>query len=233
MATLLLMALALAAQPWSVLAGIILVATRGGLAKEVAYVVGWIAALTTVMAITVAMAPDTPSTSGSTATAAAEIGLGLLLAGFLAVRWRRTTGTTAPTPSWMGRLDTMPWILALVLGAFLPNYFIVVAAATEMLQIGLTGASLAVVGVVFVLVASLGVAAPLAVLVARRDQATRRVRRVAHLDPGEQPDGDLRDGRGRRGRPGPQGAVEPGHLSRATPGAGRPVTCPGTPSSRR
>jgi hypothetical protein len=34
MATLLLMALALAAQPWSVLAGIILVATRGGPAKE-------------------------------------------------------------------------------------------------------------------------------------------------------------------------------------------------------
>jgi hypothetical protein len=171
MATLLLMALALAAQPWSVLAGIVLVATRGGLAKEVAYVVGWIAALTTVMAITVAMAPDTPSTSGSTATAAAEIGLGLLLAGFLALRWRRTTGTTAPTPSWMGRLDTMPWILALVLGAFLPNYFIVVAAATEMLQVGLTGASLAVVGVAFVLVASLGVAAPLGVLVVRRDRA--------------------------------------------------------------
>ena len=171
LAALLLMALALAAQPWSVLAGIILVATRGGLAKEVAYVVGWIGALSAVMAITVAMAPDTPSTSGSTATAAAEIALGLVLAVVLALRWPRAAGTKAPTPSWMGRLDTMPWILALVLGAFLPNYFIVVAAATEMLQIGLTGASLAAMGVVFVLVASLGVAAPLAVLVVRRDRA--------------------------------------------------------------
>ena len=171
MATLLLMALALAAQPWSVLAGIILVATRGGLAKEVAYVVGWIAALSAVMAITVAMAPDTPSTSGSTATAAAEICLGLLLAGVLSVRWRRTAGIPAPAPSWMGRLDAMPWILALVLGGFLPNYFIVVAAATEMLQIGLTGAALTAAGMVFVLVASLGVAAPLAVLVVRRDRA--------------------------------------------------------------
>ena len=172
MATLLLMALALAAQPWSVLAGIILVATRGGLAKEVAYVVGWIAALSTVMAITVAMAPDTPSTSGSTVPRPRRRSAwDSLLAGLLAVRWRRTTGTTAPTPSWMGRLDTMPWILALVLGAFLPNYFIVVAAATEMLQVGLTGASLAAMGVVFVLVASLGVAAPLAVLVVRRDRA--------------------------------------------------------------
>ena len=169
LAALLLMALALAAQPWSVLAGIILVATRGGLAKEVAYVVGWIGALSAVMAITVAMAPRNTEHVGLNGPATAEIGLGLLLAGFLAVRWRKTTGTTAPTPSWMGRLDTMPWILALALGAFLPNYFIVVAAATEMLQVGLTGASLAVVGVVFVLVASLGVAAPLAV--ARRDRA--------------------------------------------------------------
>lgn len=171
LATLLLMALALAAQPWSVLAGILLVATRGGVVKEIAYVVGWIAALAVVMAITVAMAPDTPSTSGSTATAAVEIALGLALGAVLAVRWRRTEGTTAPTPSWMGRLDAMPWVLALVLGAFLPNYFIVVAAATEMLQVGLTGTSLAVVGVAFVLLASLGVAAPLGVLVARRDRA--------------------------------------------------------------
>ena len=170
LATLLLMALALAAQPWSVLAGIILVATRGGLAKEVAYVVGWIAALSAVMAITVAMAPDTPSTSGSTVSASVEIALGLALAALLAVRWRRTAGTTAPTPSWMGRLDSMPWILALVLGAFLPNYFIVVAAATEMLQVGLTGGSLAAMAVAFVLVASLGVAAPLGVLVVRRDR---------------------------------------------------------------
>jgi Sap, sulfolipid-1-addressing protein len=171
LATLLLMALALAAQPYSVLAGIVLVATRGGVAKEVAYAAGWMVALSAVMAITVAMSPDTPSTSGSTMAAAAEIVLGLALAALLAIRWRRTAGTTAPTPAWMGRLDSMPWILALVLGAFLPNYFIVVAAATEMLQVGLAGASLAVMGILFVLVASLGVAAPLGVLAVRREQA--------------------------------------------------------------
>jgi hypothetical protein len=171
LATLLLMALALAAQPWSVLAGIILVTARGGLAKEVAYVAGWILALSTVMAITVAMAPDTPSTSGSTLSASVEIALGLALGALLAVRWRRTAGTVAPTPSWMGRLDSMPWILALVLGAFLPNYFIVVAAATEMLQVGLSGGSLAAMAVAFVLVATIGVAAPLGVLVVRRERA--------------------------------------------------------------
>ena len=171
LATLLLMALALAAQPWSVLAGIILVATRGGVVKEIAYVVGWVAALGVVTAITVAMAPDTPGSSSSSVPAAVEIALGLALGLLLWVRWRRTTGSTAATPSWMGRLDAMPWVLALVLGAFLPNYFIVVAAATEMLQVGLTGAALVAVAVAFVLVASAGVAAPLVVLLVRRDRA--------------------------------------------------------------
>lgn len=170
-ATLLLMAVALAAQPYSVLAGIVLVATRGGVAKEAAYVVGWVLALSAFMVATIAMAPDTPSTSGSTLTATAEIALGLLLAAALAVRWRRTAGAPARTPSWMGRLDSMPWALALALGAFLPNYLIVVAAATEMLQVGLTGAALVATGVAFVVIASLGVAAPLVVLVMRRDRA--------------------------------------------------------------
>jgi Sec-independent protein secretion pathway component TatC len=170
-AALLLIALTLAAQPYSVLAGVILVATKRGVVKECAYVTGWMLALSAVMVIALAMAPDTPTTSTSTTTAAVEIGLGLAFAAYLWFRWRKTSGTEAPTPSWMGRLDTMPWALALVLGAFLPNYFLVVAGATEMVQIGLTGAALVTTAVVFVLVASLGVAAPLAVLVAKRDRA--------------------------------------------------------------
>jgi hypothetical protein len=156
LAALLLMALALAAQPWSVLAGIVLVATHGGVVKEIAYVVGWIAALSTVMALSVALAPDTPRTStpSTSAGAVVEIALGVALAVMLAVRWHRSSGSTTPVPSWMGRLDSLPWILALALGAFLPNYFIVVAAVTEMLQVGLAGTSLAAMGVLFIVVAS-------------------------------------------------------------------------------
>jgi hypothetical protein len=53
--TLLLLALALAVQPWSVLAGVLLVASEGGLAKEVAYVAGWVLALTAVAIATIAL----------------------------------------------------------------------------------------------------------------------------------------------------------------------------------
>src|ERR1035437_4893712 len=46
--TLLLLALALAVQPWSVLAGVLLLCSEGGVAKEVTYVACWVLALTAV-----------------------------------------------------------------------------------------------------------------------------------------------------------------------------------------
>ena len=51
--TLLLMALFLAVQPWSVLAGILLVTADSGLKKEISYVGGWVTALLAVAVITV------------------------------------------------------------------------------------------------------------------------------------------------------------------------------------
>ena len=43
--TLLLLALALAVQPWSVLAAVLLLASEAGAAKAMAYVAGWVLAL--------------------------------------------------------------------------------------------------------------------------------------------------------------------------------------------
>ena len=43
--TLLLLALALAVQPWSVLAAVLLLASEAGVAKAMAYVAGWVLAL--------------------------------------------------------------------------------------------------------------------------------------------------------------------------------------------
>ncbi|HYO17943.1 MAG TPA: hypothetical protein VES02_04660 [Dermatophilaceae bacterium] len=42
--TLLLLALALAIQPWSVLASVLLIASTGGFPKALAYVAGWVLA---------------------------------------------------------------------------------------------------------------------------------------------------------------------------------------------
>jgi hypothetical protein len=172
-ATLLLLAVTLAAQPWSVLAGIVLVSTRNGLRKEIAYVIGWILALSTVMALTLVYAPANPTTSSSSDWVyISEIFIGGLLMIVLAIRWRRGAPPGhGGAPSWLARVDSMPVLLALVLGAFLPNYFVVVPAGTTLLQSGLHGTTLVLAAIAFVLLASVGVAAPLGVLVVRRDRA--------------------------------------------------------------
>jgi len=71
----------------------------------------------------------------------------------------------------MARLDSMSVWPAFVLGAFLPNYAIVVAAVGNIIQAGLSQAGAALALSVFILVASAGVAAPLLVLVFRREDA--------------------------------------------------------------
>lgn len=172
--TLTLMAFALAAQPWSVLAGILLVTSRRGVTKEVLYVSGWVLALVVVFAVSVALFPATPGdTSAQTPLHVAEIVFGVVLAFVLLARWRRPSVTQrVAEPAWLAKLDAMSPVLAFVLGAFLPNYIIVVAAAGQVLQLSISTGLLVLVAAVFIVLASLGVAAPLAVRVFRSDQAT-------------------------------------------------------------
>ena len=163
--TLGLLALFLAAQPWSVLAAVLLVASRNGVSKECAYVAGWAAALTAVAIATVIAYPAVPrSTSSRQAQSGVEVLVGLLLGGWLVVRWRRPPpAENGGQPSWMRRLDHMSPLLAFGLGAFLPSYVVVVAAVTEMISSGLSRGWLAFAALAWVLIASAGVAAPLLV----------------------------------------------------------------------
>jgi hypothetical protein len=200
--TLLLLALALAIQPWSVLASVLLIASTGGVPKALAYVAGWVLALAAVAAATIALYPETPKAASSSPwTNWVQIGAGVTLGGWLIVRSRRPVaenpapqqpgsppagspatsarpgspapGSPAPSPQpkWMARLDSMSVWPAFVLGAFLPNYAIVVAAVGNIIQAGLSQAEAALALSVFILVASAGVAAPLLVLVFRREDA--------------------------------------------------------------
>jgi hypothetical protein len=206
--TLLLLALALAVQPWSVLAAVLLVTSEGGVAKAMAYVAGWVLALAAVAAVTIALYPETPKVaSGSPWTSWVQIAAGVVLGGWLLVRARRPGATRpdeqppdtrqmdtqppgspspgsqspgsqppssrppSPQPKWMVRLDSMSLLPAFVLGAFLPNYAVVVAAVGNVIQAGLSQARAAAVLGLFILVASAGVAAPLLLLVFRQDDA--------------------------------------------------------------
>lgn len=163
------MAIALAAQPWSVLAGILLVTSARGVVKEILYVLGWVLAISAVLALSVMVYPATPGDPASqTPLHVGEVILGLLLGAFLLIRWRRPAATKqVKQPAWLSKLDAMSPLLALVLGAFLPNYIVVVAAAGQILQLPYATATLVTIAVLFVALASTGVAAPLGVRVFR------------------------------------------------------------------
>jgi|SRR5664280_434229 len=173
--TLLLLALALTVQPWSVLAAVLLVASASGVAKAMAYVAGWVLALAAVAVATIALYPQTPrAASNSPWTSWVQIASGAALGGWLLVRLRRPVAAKSKAqPRWMARLDSMSPLPAFVLGAFLPNYAIVVAAVSNVVAAGLSQAWAAVTLVLFIVVASAGVATPLLVLVFRRVDAPR------------------------------------------------------------
>jgi hypothetical protein len=177
--TLTLLAAYLAAQPWSFLAAILLVTARGGVKKECAYVAGWVVALAVVAIGTVIAYPDVPKGgTSSQARSGVELAVGVLVGGYLLVRWRRPRPTQQTgEPAWMRRLDGMSPLLAFGLGAFLPSYVVVVAALTEMISSGLSHGWLAFAAFVWVLVASAGVAAPLLVLVINRAGAPETYQR--------------------------------------------------------
>jgi hypothetical protein len=171
--TVLVLALALAVQPWSVLAAVLLVASKGGVAKDMAYVAGWVLALVVVAVATVALYPDTPKVAASSPWVSwVQVGSGIALGGWVLVRSRRPVAAGSDAqPQWMARLDSMSPAAAFVLGAFLPNYVIVVAAVGNVIQAGLPQARAAIVMLLFIVVASAGVAAPLLLLVFRGEEA--------------------------------------------------------------
>ena len=156
--TLGLLALFLAAQPWSVLAAVLLVTSQRGVVKESAYAAGWVTALSVVAFATVLLYPAVPpAATTSHGRALAELVLGLVLAGWLTWRWRhpKEPGTRSE-PSWLSRLDTMSPVLAYGLGAFLPTYAVVVAAVSEMLSSGLSQGALTAVAAGWVVLAPRG-----------------------------------------------------------------------------
>lgn len=171
--TLGLLGLFLAVQPWSVLAAVLLATSRGGVTKNVTYAAGWLCILGVVALATVSFYPDLPERSAtSRALAITEVSAGCVLAAWLLRRWQRASGPAPPSePSWMGRVDGMSALAAFGLGAFLPSYIVVVGAVSEMLDSGLRQGELAFVAVGWVLLASVGVASPLAVVVFRHDRA--------------------------------------------------------------
>ena len=88
----------------------------------------------------------------------------------------RTTGRAAPTPKWMGALDSFTAPKALGAGAVLAganpkNLLLAIAAAAAIAQTGIPGGEQAVAYAIFALVGTIGVGAPVVIFFALGDRA--------------------------------------------------------------
>ncbi|MFC4909533.1 GAP family protein [Actinomadura gamaensis] len=169
-----LLALALTLKPWPILTGILLAAARRGRLKATAFLAGWVTALALVGALAVQMLPAYHSTrhrSTITPYAGMDLALGLVLAFAMAWGWRRPRAESERTPGWVRKIDSMSALVAFVLGVFMPSYLLIAAAVNQLLLTGWSGAGKVVVMLLFVVVASAGVALPVVLPLVRPDDA--------------------------------------------------------------
>ena len=149
------------------------------------FLLGWVLALAVVSGLAYVLADQanaSTSTSASDAIAWGKIAFGVLLL-VLAVRnWRNRTapGTQPEMPKWMSRVDALAPVkalgLALLMAGVNPkNFMLSVAAGAGLAQLGLsTGDALASL-LVFVIVGSITIAAPVVYYLVGGDDAETRL----------------------------------------------------------
>ncbi|HVU76510.1 MAG TPA: GAP family protein [Gaiellaceae bacterium] len=175
------LAVAVAVFPVPIIAAVLMVGSDGGVAKGLAYLLGWSGGLTAVTGIVLAAAgasgareDSEPATWVSLLLLA--LGLGLLVLAVDQWRKRPAADDEPPTPGWMRTIAEFTVVKAagtgFALSALNPkNALLAAAAAAEIAEAGLSPGGAIVALVVFVLIASAGLLAPLVLSVALGDGA--------------------------------------------------------------
>jgi threonine/homoserine/homoserine lactone efflux protein len=167
------LAVGVALSPIPIIAVVLMLMSQRGRLNGPGFVLGWLAGLAVLGAIVLAIAgPADASEHGKPATwvSVLKLVLGLLLV-LLAVRqWRGRpqTGQEVEAPKWMGSIERFNPGKAVGAGAALSglnpkNALLAIGAAAGIAQTGIGGADQAVAYLVFAVVATLGVAAPMAI----------------------------------------------------------------------
>jgi threonine/homoserine/homoserine lactone efflux protein len=170
--------------PMPIVAVVLMLVSRRARSNGFAFLVGWmlgIAVLGGVVVLLVGSGTSDDADAGpATWASVVKLVLGLLLLLLAVKQWsgRPRDGATPPTPGWMSAIDSFTAVkafgLAVGLGAVNPkNLLLVVAGATTIAQAtSSTGERLGAM-LVFVVIASIGVAAPLVVYLSMGARAAR------------------------------------------------------------
>jgi threonine/homoserine/homoserine lactone efflux protein len=174
-------AVGVAISPLPIVAVVLMLVSARGRANGPAFVVGWWVGLAVVGAIALAVAGGASASTESGPATWVDVLfliLGLLLVLLAVKQWRgRPHGDDEPpTPKWMGALDDFSPVKAggagVVLSALNPkNLLLAVAGAAAIAQTGISTGQQVGAYVVFVVIASIGVAAPVVIYFAMGDRS--------------------------------------------------------------
>ncbi len=170
-------AVGVAISPFPIVAVVLMLVTPRGRANGPAFVLGWLLGLALLGTIVLSIAGGLGARDQGKPAAwisGLKLALGLLLLLAALRQWRARSGKggdEAPTPKWMGALDTFTSVKALAAGALLAtvnpkNLLLTIAGASVIAQAGITAGQQAVVYAVFALIATIGVGVPVVLYLA-------------------------------------------------------------------
>jgi hypothetical protein len=156
---LIVIGLAIALDPISLTPFLLILASKGGVRKGAAFMLGWLASLAIVVAATLLVTGDSPPRPSSAPSIAAVvinlvIGLGLI---YYAMRQRRKIGKPKPpkkTPKWQTGIDNMSLWFAAVLAPLTQPWGLIAAGVTVITQADLASGQDVVALVLFALIAT-------------------------------------------------------------------------------
>jgi|KBSSwiStaDraftv2_1062776.scaffolds.fasta_scaffold215765_2 threonine/homoserine/homoserine lactone efflux protein len=182
------LAVGVAISPLPIVAVVLMLVTPRARTNGPAFIVGWLLGLAVVGVVFLAIAgPSDASDDGQPATWVSwlKLILGVLLLFVALKQWRARppAGQPGPAPKWMGAVDTFTPVKAAGAGAVLSglnpkNLLLAVGACAAIAQTGASGADQAVAYVVFALIATIGVAAPVVIFFAMGERSRQVLDRL-------------------------------------------------------
>ena len=164
--------------PWGIVAVIVLLSAESRPRGAIAFVAGWVASILVIGGLIIGLykgAGSKPGSSAANAMLGVQFALGVLLLATAARKWRRVAADPSAEPKWLRALDRMRPIVAFGLGMFWVNLVFVVAAAIAVADADLSRTDAALAYLFYALLATLGVAAILAIYYANQARAQEQL----------------------------------------------------------
>ena len=174
-------AVGIAISPIPIVAIVLMLGTENAKSDSLSFLVGWIVAMAVAGAVLLAVVGSSdPTDNGAPAdwSSTLKLVLGIVLLGLAVKQWRNRprAGEDAPMPKWMNSVEGFTPAKSAGLGVIVAvvnpkNLILIIGGATAISQTDVGGGDQAIVWAIFILIATIGVAAPVLIYFAMGDKA--------------------------------------------------------------